>query len=192
MKLRTLSVGARCVIAGTLLAGAGAVALRIPETATWTRPDVLTLVGLTLAILVTEQFSVPLRLRTETLNFTLTDAAFTAGLILARPGVLTLALLAGVVAGQLMKRWDAVKVAFNVGTYLIGITGAEIMYHAFGPAGARDPEAWGAAGAGPGPVERYTRCPPTELGVGLPSAAASLSLSMATVVLTTIVTPLSP
>ena len=147
MKLRSLSVGARCVIAGTLLAGAGAVALRIPETATWTRPDVLTLVGLTLAILVTEQFSVPLRLRTETLNFTLTDAAFTAGLILARPGVLTLALLAGVVAGQLMKRWDAVKVAFNVGTYLIGITGAEIMYHAFGPAGARDPEAWGAAGA---------------------------------------------
>ena len=147
MKLRSLPLGARVLIAATVVAGVGAVILRVPEAAGWTRPDVLTLAGLALAILVTEQFSVPLRLRTETLNFTLTDAAFTAGLILARPSVLTVAVLCGVVAGQLMKRWDGLKVAFNVGTYLIGITGAEIVYHAFGPTGARDPQAWGAAAA---------------------------------------------
>jgi PAS domain S-box-containing protein len=147
LKLRTLPLGARLLIAGTLVAGAAAVAQRVPEATTWTRTDVLTLAGLVLAILVTEQFSVPLRLRTETLNFTLTDAAFTAGLILARPSVVTLAVLWGVVAGQLMKRWDPLKVAFNVGTYLVGITAAEVVYHAFGPTGARDPEAWGAAAA---------------------------------------------
>src|SRR5438105_4646941 len=148
MKLRSLPLAARLLIGGTVLAGAGAVALRVPEAAHWTRSDVITLVGLSLAILVTEQFSVPLRRRTESLNFTLTDAAFTAGVILARPGVVAVAVLAGVVAGQLLKRWDGLKVAFNVGTYLVGITGAEAVYHAFGPAGARDPEAWGAAAAG--------------------------------------------
>ena len=147
MKLRSLSLGARVLIGATMLAGAGATALRMPEATTWTHADVLALIGLGLAILVTEQFSVPLRLRTETLNFTITDAAFAAGLILARPSVVTVAVLWGVVGGQLMKRWDALKVAFNVGTYLIGITGAEIVYHAFGPTGARDPEAWGAAAA---------------------------------------------
>ena len=124
------------------------MAYRIPEAATWTRSDVLALVGLALATLVTEQFSIPLRLGTETLNFTLTDATWTAGLILARPSVLTAAVLLGVLAGQRLKRWDGLKIAFNLGTYVVGLTAAQVVYGALGPEGARDPVAWGAAFAG--------------------------------------------
>src|SRR5919202_4800197 len=120
MKLRTLPRGARILFGITLAAGAGAVAIRAPEATTWTGSDLLTLAGLALATFVTEQFSLPLRLRTETLNFTLTDAAWTAGLILARPSVLIAAVVVGVVAGQRIKRWEALKIAFNVATYVVG------------------------------------------------------------------------
>src|ERR671932_1456687 len=106
MKLRTLPRGARILFGITLAAGAGAVAIRVAEATTWNGADLLTLAGLALATFVTEQFSVPLRLRTETLNFTLTDAAWTAGLILARPGVLVTAVALGVVVGQRAKHWE--------------------------------------------------------------------------------------
>ena len=145
MKLRSLPRGGRILFGFTLAAGAAAVAVRLPEAGTWTGSDLLTLAGLALATFATEQFSVPLRLRTETLNFTLTDAAWTAGLMLARPGVLIAAVGLGVIVGQRVKHWEGLKIAFNVGTYLVAVTAAQVVYEAFGPTGARDPEAWGAA-----------------------------------------------
>ena len=145
MKLSSLPRGGRILFGFTVAAGVAAVAVRVPEATRWTGSDLLTLAGLALATFVTEQFSVPLRLRTETLNFTLTDAAWTAGLILARPSVLIAAVVVGVVAGQRVKRWEGLKIAFNVGTYLVAGTAAQLVYSAFGPFGARDPEAWGAA-----------------------------------------------
>jgi signal transduction histidine kinase len=153
MRIRTLSPAARFLFFATITGGVAAAAIRVADVSRWDGSDLLALAGLAAAILVTELFSVPLRLRTETLNFMLTDAAYIAGLILVRPSVLTFALVAGVFTGQLLKRWDVRKVAFNVGVYLVGITGAQFIVRAvagFAPLAAREPRTWVAAVLGMG------------------------------------------
>src|SRR5437764_14914379 len=122
MKIRGLPPAAKILFIATLGGGVAATAARLPQAVRWHATDVVALCGLAAAILVTELFSVPLRMRTETLNFMLTDAAYVAGLILVRASVLTFAILVAVFAGQLIKRWDVRKVAFNVATYLVGMT----------------------------------------------------------------------
>src|SRR5919202_95916 len=142
---------ARSLFVVTTAAGIAAAAIRITDATRWDAHDVVALCGLAAAILVTELFSVPLKMRTETLNFMLTDAAYVAGLMLVRPSVLTFALLAGVFAAQLIKRWDVRKVAFNVATYLVGMTGAEFVVRAIQPNAiehAQSPLTWGAVAAG--------------------------------------------
>src|SRR5919204_2510678 len=148
MRMRTLSPAARFLFFATISGGVAAAAIRVADVSRWDGSDVLALGGLTAAILVTELFSVPLRLRTETLNFMLTDAAYIAGLVLVRPSVLTFAVVAGVFVGQLLKRWDVRKIAFNVGVYLVGITGAQYIVRAIAgtaPLAAREPRTWVAA-----------------------------------------------
>src|SRR5213592_1254854 len=104
MKLKALPLRARILLLAVVAGGAACVGLRVPQAIHWTHTDVVNLVALAVAICVCEQFSVPLRLRSETLNFTLADAAWAAGLVLAHSSVLTVALMAGVLAGQLIKR----------------------------------------------------------------------------------------
>src|SRR5919197_2161384 len=127
MKIRGLPPAAKFLFFGALCGGVASAAIRVPEAMHWHTTDVVGLCGLAGAILVTELFSIPLRIRSETLNFMLTDAASVAGLILVRPSVLTFAVLAAVFAAQLIKRWDILKVAFKVATYLIGVTAAQYI-----------------------------------------------------------------
>src|ERR671931_498406 len=153
MKIRGLPPAAKFLFFGALGGGVAAAAIRVPEAMHWHTTDVVCLCGLAVAILVTELFSIPLRIRSETLNFMLTDAAYVAGLILVRPSVLTFAVLAAVVAGQLIKRWDVRKVAFNVGTYLMGMTAAQFIVQAMqgpSPVPAREAMTWLAAAIGMG------------------------------------------
>jgi signal transduction histidine kinase len=148
MRIRTLSPAARLLFFATIAGGVAAAAIRVADVARWDGSDLLALAGLAAAILITELFSVPLPLRTETLNFMLTDAAYIAGLILVRPSVLTIGVVVAVFAGQLLKRWDVRKVAFNVGVYLVGITAAQFIVRAVAgsaPLAAREPRTWVAA-----------------------------------------------
>src|SRR5919204_3138911 len=128
MTVETLPRAARLLFWSTVVGGSACVVLRIPDIARWTAPQVPSLCALAGAILVTELFSLPLRIRTQTLNFMLTDAAWTVGLIVVRPSALTFALVIAVFAGQLIKGWDVHKVAFNVAVYVVGITGAEVIF----------------------------------------------------------------
>ena len=137
-----LSPAALTLIGATVLAGAGAIAFRAPEIATWNQADVLTLVALTLGVAVAEQFSIPLRHRTETVNFSLTDALWAAALPLARPGVLIVAAAAGVLLGHVANRRAAPKVAFNVGQFAIGIGAAEAVFAQLGSTDVLDPMTW--------------------------------------------------
>ena len=149
LRLRDIPVAGRVLIGATILAGIAAVAFRIPgAVGDWTLRDAGTAALLAAAMLAVEQLSIPLRRGSETLNFTLTDAAWTAGLMLVRPDVLTIALAVGVLVGQRLKGWQPLKAAFNVGVYLVGITGAEVVYAAFGTPGAQHPAAWLAAALG--------------------------------------------
>src|SRR4029450_2295722 len=92
----TLPVSARRLILSTAAAATLALGVRLADVPSWTMKDVLAFVALTVGIAVAEQFSIPLRHRTETVNFSLTDALWAAALPLAHPRVLTFAVAAGV------------------------------------------------------------------------------------------------
>jgi PAS domain S-box-containing protein len=142
---RRLPNSARLLIAAMVAAGTAIVIARLPEAATWTARDLLAWAALSAAIAIAEQFPIPLRHRTETLNFSMTEAVWVGALILARPGILTLAVATGLLVGQTMRRWAAHKVAFNVGQFLVALTVAQVVFDQFGTRVTLDPKAWIAA-----------------------------------------------
>src|SRR5919202_4717079 len=95
----------RALIAAVVVAGAGAVAFRLPDVTSWSRGDVLAFVAIAMATVVGEQFTLQFRQRQETKNISLTDAVFAGALVLARPSVLTMAVGAGVIVGHGMRGW---------------------------------------------------------------------------------------
>jgi PAS domain S-box-containing protein len=141
-ELKILPGPARALILAITLAGVAALRARATEVGTWTRSDVVALLALTLATIVVEQFPLPLRHETETENFSLTDAVWTAGLLLVRPGVLTFAAAAGTLIGQLGRRRVSYKVVFNVGQTVLGITAATAVFGVFGVSAPTQPRAW--------------------------------------------------
>jgi len=131
---------------GVILAVAGAaVVVRATDVVGWEREQAIGFALLALAVVVSEQFQLPFQRGSETHNFNLTDAVWTAGLLLVEPGVLTLAVAAGVLAGESLKGWSPVKIAFNVGQFVVGITAATLVYGALGPGGMDEPRTWAAA-----------------------------------------------
>jgi PAS domain S-box-containing protein len=134
---------ARLLIIATVGLAAGILIAQAPALESWDKQDFIAVIGLALAIAAAEQFSIPLRHRTETVNFTLTDGLWAAALPLARPSVLTYAVASGVLVGHLARRWAPQKVAFNVGQFVIGISVAEVVFGRFAPVGAiTDPATW--------------------------------------------------
>src|SRR6266545_1261436 len=140
----TLPISARLLILSTGAAAVYALGVRLADAPSWTMKDVLAFAALTVAIAVAEQFSIPLRHRTETVNFSLTDALWAAALPLAHPSVLTFAVAAGVLVGQLARRWAPLKIAFNVSQFVVGITLAEIAFQALRPGTPLQPWTWAA------------------------------------------------
>ncbi len=145
MSKRThLPLSARLLILATVVAAGFTLGVRFADVATWSHLDVAALVGLILAIAIAEQFSIPLRHGTETVNFSLTDGLWAAALPLARPSVLTFAVAAGVIVGQSARRWAPTKIAFNVGVFVIGITVAEVLFGALQGGAPLEPWTWAA------------------------------------------------
>jgi PAS domain S-box-containing protein len=126
-----LPKAARRLILATVAAGALAVAFRTPDIGQWTRWDLISCLALILASAISEQITIPVHHRTETENFSLTDAIWVPALVFARPSVLTIAVLAGTILGQSARHWRPFKIAYNVGQFVIGITAAEFVYGLF-------------------------------------------------------------
>jgi PAS domain S-box-containing protein len=145
-----LPLRARILIAASVAGGAMAAAWQIPDVTSWTFGDAAAWAALSAGAVLTERFVATLRHGTEGENFTLTDIAWTGALILARPSVLVLAAVTGVVAGQLAQRWRLIKVAFNAGQFALATTSAVAVYGVFPPASPLDPMAWIAVAAGMG------------------------------------------
>jgi signal transduction histidine kinase len=141
----SLPRSARLLVAVTVAAGAGALAVQVPGVTLWKGADVAAWAGLALAIFVTEQFPIPLRHRGETQNLSLDDAAWAAALLLAPPSVLIMGTAAGLAVGQLARRWAPHKIAFNLGDHLIGLSLGLAVIAAFGRPDPLQPEAWVAA-----------------------------------------------
>jgi signal transduction histidine kinase len=140
-----LPVRARVLIGAVVAAGGAATVVRVTEVGGWDREDAVAFALLVGLVVVSEQFQLPFQRGSETHNFNLTDAVWTAGLLLAEPGVLTLAVCAGVLAGESLKGWSPVKIAFNVGQFVVGITAATLVYGLFGAGGLDEPGTWAAA-----------------------------------------------
>jgi PAS domain S-box-containing protein len=141
---RHLPLAARLLIMGTVAAGGFALSVRVPDMALWRSNDLIAFVALTVAIAVAEQFSIPLRHGTETVNFSLTDGLWAAALPLAPASVLTFSVVAGVILGQAIRRWAPLKIAFNVGQFAVGITLAEILFRTLHAGTPLQPWTWAA------------------------------------------------
>jgi two-component system phosphate regulon sensor histidine kinase PhoR len=133
---------AACLIAAVDVAGAAFLALRAPEVAHWNVKDLVTWAALAAAILVAEQFQIPIRHRAERLNLSLTEALWVGALLLAKPSVLTVAMASGLLGGQLIRRWPRYKVAFNVGQYLVALSIAQLLFARLNPTHSLAPGAW--------------------------------------------------
>jgi hypothetical protein len=136
-RLPTLGIA---LIATMVVAGAAGVAVRIPEMNAWATKDLIALVVLIGATVVTEGFSVKVGFGDETKHITLTEASYAAALLLgARPGVLTVAVAMGVGLSNVARGVAPHKAAYSVASYVVAMTGAEVVYgalHGVSPLGA--------------------------------------------------------
>ena len=132
----SIPVPAKRLILAVSAVGALVVAAQVPFTVAWSIRDALSWAVLALLITVLEQFPIHVRFRTETLNMSMTDAVWTAGLLLVQPSVLLLAVAAGAAAGQILRRRQLYKATFNVGQYLFAVSAGELVYAALGSPGA--------------------------------------------------------
>jgi hypothetical protein len=82
---------------------------------------------MTAAITVLELFPIHIRYRTETINMSVTDAVWAAGLLLVSPDVLVMSVGAGALLSQLIRRRPPRKIAFN-GQYLVSISAALVVF----------------------------------------------------------------
>jgi signal transduction histidine kinase len=147
--MRGIPPAARILILAVVLAGAVIVAVRLPDALRWSWGDLFTFLALAGAVAIAQQFTIPIHHGGDTENLDMTDAVWAAGLLLARPSAMTLAVAAGILAGQAARSWSVHKIAFNVGQDILAITAALLVYGALSTS-AGEPQSWLAAALGMG------------------------------------------
>jgi hypothetical protein len=118
----------QALVAVTVVAGLVCLGVRWPGVARWSAADVLAMLAIAVATFLGEQL--PVRLRhgsDDSEDFSLTDSVWAAGLVLARPSVLSVGLALGVGVGHGIRRVAPRKIAFNIGQFLVAITAAELV-----------------------------------------------------------------
>lgn len=146
--MRRLTVPAQALIAVVAAGGVASLVMRAPDLAHWRAQDLAAFLLLTAGIVVTEQFQVPLRFGSENLNFSLTEALWVGALILARPSVVTMAVAAGVLLGQVTRRRALHKLVFNAGQFLLALTAAQVVVAALRSPSVLRPMTFVAVGLG--------------------------------------------
>lgn len=146
--MRRLPVSAQGLVAVVAVAGVASLLARLPDLANWGGRDLAAFLILSAGIVLAEQFQVPLRFGTETLNFSLTEALWVGALVLARPSVVTIAVVTGVVLGQAMRRVAPYKLAFNTGQFLLALTAAQVVVDVVRSPGVLRPMTFVAVGLG--------------------------------------------
>jgi signal transduction histidine kinase len=145
--VRGLPLAARILILSVVLAGAAIVVVRLPEAVHWSWGDAFTFLALAGTVAIAQQFTIPIRHGEETENLDMTEAVWAAGLLLAQPGAITLAVAAGILAGQAARGWSPFKIAFNIGQDILAISAALLVYGALSTS-AGEPQSWLAAALG--------------------------------------------
>jgi hypothetical protein len=146
--MRRLTVPAQSLVAMVAAGGVVCLLLRAPDLSHWGAEDLIVFLLLTIGVVVTEQFLVPLPFGTETLSLSLTEALWVGALILARPSVVTMAVAAGVLMGHVARRRALHKLLFNAGQFLLALSAAQVAVNAIRSPGVLRPMTFVAVGAG--------------------------------------------
>lgn len=123
-----MPTSARALIAVTVAVATLAIAAQLPAVASWDLEQFVIWAGLVALTVVTEQFPISVRHGAETQVFGFSDAVWTAGLLLAQPSELVLAVAAGGLLARALRRTAPIKIAFNVGQYVVGVSLAIAVY----------------------------------------------------------------
>jgi signal transduction histidine kinase len=138
-------VPVRPLVPAVVGAGVAAAAGWLTALSGWSANDALAFLLLLVATTVSERFPLELLYRSERAVYTLSDAIWTAALLLAAPSVVALAVAGGVLAGEALVRRPPQKVAFNTAQLLIGMTAALGVFALLGSPPADEPAGWAAA-----------------------------------------------
>jgi signal transduction histidine kinase len=144
-QLRALPPVARVFTIVVILAGMATAGGWLSSVGDWSRGDLIALVALAAGTALAERFPLEIEYRSERAVYSVADALWTGSLLVARPGVLALSVGTGVLAGQALLRRPPLKVAFNVGQFLLGMSAAVGVFALLGAPAADDPWAWPAA-----------------------------------------------
>jgi signal transduction histidine kinase len=137
---------ARLLVGAVVAGGAAVLVVTLPDARAWGATELLAFLGVAAAVAISECFPIELSYSNEKVTYSLSDAVWTGALLVAPSSVLILAVAAGVLVGQLVQPWALVKVAFNVGQFVIGIAAAAAVFAAFGSPAVTEPATWAAAG----------------------------------------------
>ena len=136
---------ARVLVLVTVAAGAASALAWATAVGGWDTEDALACLGVLCATAVSERLPIVLQYRDERAMFSLSDAIWTGSLLLVSPSALALAVGGGVLLGQAMQRRAPMKIAFNVGQFLLSIGVAIAVFVALGSPAPDAPAAWLAA-----------------------------------------------
>ena len=119
---------ARVLIALVSVAGLAAVAWRASLVGVPDLGVTAAIAAVAAAVVVADRFTFKLPHGDDTEHVMLSDAVWTAALVLVPAGVPTLGAVLGTAAWQLASRWPPRKVAFNVGQVALAMTIAESVF----------------------------------------------------------------
>jgi signal transduction histidine kinase len=144
---RALPRPARALIAITVLTAAVTAGVALGGVGAWTRSDTWATLGLALAVVIAERVQIALPYQRQEVTYTITDAVWLGALLLADPGVVVIGTAVGVLVGQALQPWSAVKVAYNVAVCVAGLLAAVLVFGALGAPPPDEPAGWLAAAA---------------------------------------------
>ena len=128
-----MPTAARVLVALVSVAGLAAVAWRGARLGVPGLPGLAAVAAVAVAVVVTDRFTFKLPHGDDTEHVMLSDAVWTAALVLVPVGVPTLGAVVGTAVWQLASRWPLRKVAFNVGQVALAMTVAEEVFRLGGP-----------------------------------------------------------
>lgn len=143
----TTPPAARAFITLVSVAGLAAVVGRLLPADRFVAADLWALALVAVLVVVADRFTFELpHGDDDTEHFMVSDAVWTAALVLAAPGVPTLGAALGTAAWQLAARWPLRKVVFNVAQVALALTLAEAVFGLRGGSpDPLDPVTWAAA-----------------------------------------------
>jgi signal transduction histidine kinase len=143
---RARTHGVHAYVAGVGVVAAAVLAAQIDAIASGPATALTAALWVALAVLATDQLTLDLPRGGEVERFGLTDAVWTAAIVLAPAGAPTVGAAAGALAWQLVRRVPATKLLFNVSQVTLAVGAAEYVWQlADVTPQPQEPAAWGLA-----------------------------------------------